>query len=107
MTFDARDHLVDLPNYEFTGLDGVTYTLPNIAALTMRQLMAVAAGDMTVLREINEKAYEAILDMPVTVSEQLAADWVQAGEQAGKSPSPPPPPGPTRSRSTPSSPGSP
>lgn len=78
---------LDYSPFEFTGLDGELYELPNAKSLTAKQLQSVQTGDDTVLAELAPEAYEAMMQMPVGVTEQLGAAWFAQIEEVGKSPS--------------------
>lgn len=86
--FDARDHLVDLPPFEFIDLDGEQRSLPNIGTLTGNQIMRIDANDLTVIRDLDADAYEALMRMPVQVAEVLARAWLEHGSEAGKAVTP-------------------
>lgn len=82
MTFDARKLAAELPDepFEFIGMDGETYQLPNAARLTGAQAQRFKAGDDSVLQEVaDEDAYEAIMALPVRLSEPLAQAWIEHG----------------------------
>lgn len=83
---DARDLVAELDDtpFEFVGLDGKTYTLPNVQTLPSNLGKRFAAGDETVLEELAPKAYKAIMEMPNGVAGKLLLLWVEAGGVAGK-----------------------
>lgn len=90
MAFDARkaaDLVNQLPDFEFTGLDGKAYTLPSIKRISTDVAERMNAGDGEALREIAApEAYAAIMAMPVGVGEALALAWMAEGGELGKEP---------------------
>jgi hypothetical protein len=91
MVFDARKLAAELSlqPFEFIGMDGRTYQMPNINSLTGEQARRFKAGDEAVLEEIaSPQAYEAIEQMPIGVQRRMAQDWVRHGGQPGKAASP-------------------
>lgn len=95
MTFDARAATEKLrstlDDFEFTGLDGETYTLPNLKGVEAGALERFREGSLQVLGEIaDEDTYQAFLAMPNGVAEQLVTAWTEHSGMAGKAPSPPP-----------------
>lgn len=91
MVFDARQLAADLPDepFEFIGMDGETYHLPNAATLTGAQAQRFKAGDDAVLEEVADPdAYAAIMAMPVQLSGDLAQAWIEHAGRAGKADGP-------------------
>jgi hypothetical protein len=91
MAFDARKVAGELARepFEFTGMDGRTYTLPNINTLTGAQARRFMAGDESVIEEVANPAAVAALDaMPLNVQEQLARAWISYSGESGKGASP-------------------
>lgn len=90
MAFDARKaaELVNqLPDFEFIGLDGETYTLPSVKTISTEQADRMNSGDTEALREIaSPEAYAAIMAMPVGVGEALALAWMAEAGELGKEP---------------------
>lgn len=89
--FDARAAAEatadDYPPFEFVGLDGETYQLPNLLTLTERQIARINRGEQAqLIAEIAPEAWSAIEEMPVHVSRQLGEAWAAEGGEAGKSP---------------------
>src|SRR5690554_1531531 len=92
MGFDAREaakrqgHLDD---YDFVGMDGEGYTLPNLKGVQTALVERFQSGDMEALREIaGDDAYEAIAEMPNGVSAELVEDWARHSGMGGKAASP-------------------
>ncbi|MEU3318848.1 hypothetical protein [Streptomyces sp. NPDC006785] len=105
MTFDARKIAAaqSATPFEFIGMDGQRYELPNINTLTGAQGRRLKAGDDSVLEEIATEETQAAMDaLPLGVQEELSRAWVQAGGESGKgaSPSSRRPKRPKASRST-------
>jgi hypothetical protein len=105
MAFDARKIAGQLSSepFEFTGMDGEPYELPNINTLTGAQGKRLKAGDETVIAELVEQdVIDAMDEMPVGVQAELSKAWVEHGGRSGKaaSPSSAPRTRPRRSRST-------
>ncbi|MGW0933662.1 hypothetical protein [Streptomyces sp. NPDC002666] len=105
MAFDARKIAAEQSTvpFQFIGMDGQTYELPNINTLTGTQGKRLKGGDESVMEEIADPdAYAALDEMPLGVQEQLSRAWVAAGGDSGKeaSPSSRRPKRPKASRST-------
>lgn len=91
MVFDARKLAADLSQepFEFIGMDGRTYRLPNINSLTGAQARRFKAGDESVLEDVAAKESVAAMDdLPLSVQRELAQAWVKHGGQSGKAASP-------------------
>jgi hypothetical protein len=93
MAFDARAAAAesadeDYPPFEFIGLDGNTYELPNPLTLTEREVARIREGDNGPLEERSPEGFEAMQDLPLHISLQLGQAWFDSAEEAGKSPSP-------------------
>jgi len=93
VTFDAlaaaEAGVGDYPAFDFIGLDGKTYSLPHPLTLTERQVSRIREGQFdVVLGEVSAEAADAIQNMPVFVSSQLAEEWMGSAGEAGKSPAP-------------------
>lgn len=92
MAFDARKVVAekgdDYQPYEFTGLDGKQYQLPNVKTLTFRQVEHLDDDPKAVIQEIAPDAYDALADLPLYAWEALGVEYQEHGEEAGKSPSP-------------------
>lgn len=91
MAFDARKLAAELARepFQFIGVDGRTYSLPNINSLTGVQGKRFMAGDESVIAEVaSAAAVEAIDALPLAVQEQLARAWVEHSGQSGKGASP-------------------
>ncbi|MFH0243590.1 hypothetical protein ACGRHY_14450 [Streptomyces sp. HK10] len=89
--FDARKAVEELSEepFEFIGLDGRTYRLPNAQTVSGHQANRIRTGDETVLKEIADPdAYHAIMEMPTTVGADLARAWIRHSGRVGKEPSP-------------------
>lgn len=92
--FDARAAVSasqdadEFPPYEFTGLDGNQYQLPNALTLTMRQVDQLEADPKGFIEEFAPDAAATLLDLPLHGWQQLGADWHEHAEEAGKSLSP-------------------
>jgi hypothetical protein len=101
MVFDARQ-LADeasWSDFEFIGLDGETYRLPNVASMTGEQTKRFNEGDATVMEEIADPdSYAALMELPNGIAEELAATWLRHG-RAGKERSPSSPTRPRKKRS--------
>jgi hypothetical protein len=90
MVFDAREaaEKASWESFEFIGLDGETYQLPNVASMTGAQTTRFNEGDPTVLEEITDPdTYAALMALPNGVAEDLVRLWQRHGS-AGKGPSP-------------------
>lgn len=102
MVFDARKLAADLPDdpFQFVGMDGETYELPNSSRLTGAQAQRFKDGDDSVLQDVADPdTYQAIMAMPVTLTENLAAAWIRHGRRGKEAgPSSPRPPRGKRSR---------
>lgn len=89
MVFDAREvaerQADNSPPFHFIGLDGETYELPHPRRVSTRQAQRFAAGDLEVVQEVAPDAYEAWIDLPVGVAEQLTGAWMRHGGESGKS----------------------
>lgn len=93
MTFDAQAKAAEAqasgkyPPFPFRGLDGADYSLPHPQTLTERQGAMLVSGEvLAVIKEIDEAAHDAIVDMPMFITSDLAESWLaQAGEE-GKEP---------------------
>lgn len=91
MVFDARKLAADLAQepFEFIGMDGRTYRLPNINSLTGAQARRFKSGDESVLVDVAAKeSVDAMEDLPIGVQRELAQAWVKHGGQSGKAASP-------------------
>lgn len=91
--FDAREHVHELPDFEFTGIDGETYRLPNIGTLIGEQLMELDADNVSLIKDLDADAYQAIMQMPRATMQRLFVAWMAHGDEAGKE-------APKRSKST-------
>lgn len=65
--------------YYFIGMDGTQYALPNAQLLTGAQIARLMSGDESVIKELNDAAFEAIQAMAMGVGELLAEDWLKHG----------------------------
>lgn len=75
--------------FTFRGLDGTEYSLPHPVTLTERQGGLIAAGEVkAVIREIDEKAFDAVEAMPIHISGKFATAWLELLEEQGKADSP-------------------
>ncbi|WP_199553197.1 hypothetical protein [Streptomyces sp. N35] len=87
MTFDARRVAGEQASkpFEFTGMDGATYELPNINTVTGAQAKRMKAGDDSVFEEIaSPRVVRAMDEMPVGVQESLVRAWIAHGGASGK-----------------------
>ena len=76
--------------FTFRGLDGAEYTLPHPQTLTERHGGMIGAGGVKdVIRELDEKAFDAVEAMPMFVASELATAWLEALGDEGKADSPP------------------
>lgn len=75
----------DYPGFEFIGLDGKQYTLPNPLLFTEREVARIRAGDQTPIEERAPEAFEALQDLPMHVTVKLGEAWWGSAEEAGKS----------------------
>lgn len=86
--FDARveseQQQKDFIPFEFTDMDGAVHTLMNSSLLTGEQITRLLNGDDSILRNLNEGAYEAIQKMGIGVGEKLAEAWIEHGGTTGK-----------------------
>lgn len=101
MVFDARQlaDKADWDPFDFIGLDGETYQLPNVASMTGAQTERFNRGDATVMEEIADPdSYAALMKLPNGIAEELAAAWLRHGS-AGKGRPPSSPTRPRRKRS--------
>ena len=109
MVFDARaaaaevDEAEEYPPFEFIGLDGETYQLPNILTFTEREALRISKGDYGPLEERSPEAFEAMQDLPLHVSTQLGEAWWAEVDDSGKLPSTPSAPNRAARRSRPTS----
>jgi hypothetical protein len=90
MTFKARDVADGYAGEEFEweDLGGATHRVPSAKVLTTEQVQQFAQGRFDVLSEVwPQAAYEALLRLPIHVTEQLTMAWVEAS-RPGKSGSP-------------------
>lgn len=77
------------PPFQFRGLDGAEYQLPHPDTLTERQGALLAEGKvLDVIREIDEATHDAIVDMPVFITSELAEVWLSGAGEEGKEPAP-------------------
>ncbi|MFE6379232.1 hypothetical protein [Streptomyces roseolus] len=89
MTFDARKISVPNSPFEFIGLDGQTYAIPNINTLSGAQAKRLRENDESVLAEIcDADTFDAIDAMTVGVQAELSKAWVAHGQGTGKAGSP-------------------
>jgi len=108
--FDVRAFIEerdgDFPPFEFVGLDGETYELPNVETLTERQVERISVnGELKeVLGELAPDALDEIAGMPVYASQKLAELWLSGAGESGKSPAPSRRTGGSGKRSKPTSP---
>jgi len=91
MVFDARELAAGLPSapFEWIGMDGETYQLPNAAVVTGAQADRLMAGDLTIIKDLaSGDVYEAVMDLPVRLQVQFADAWVKHSRSPGKGASP-------------------
>lgn len=87
MAFDARQIHADaasLPRFEFVGLDGNTYSLPNIKTLSAEDGERFQRGDTAVIEESNPEAFAQINKFSMSAAEAIAQAWIEHGGQLGK-----------------------
>lgn len=77
------------PPFQFRGMDGAEYQLPHPDTLTERQGGLLAEGKvLDVIKEIDEATHDAIVDMPVFITSELAQVWLSGAGEEGKELSP-------------------
>lgn len=92
-TFDAQAKAAaaegKYPPFTFRGLDGVEYSLPHPMTLTEHQGGMIASGAVNeLIRQLDEKAFDAIQAMPMFISSELATAWLDEVGDEGKADSP-------------------
>lgn len=85
--FDARTEAAKLPTepFQFIGMDGETYQLPNVSGITGHQAERLFGGDLTVIRELaSEREFEAVMAFPVRLQLGFADAWTAHARESGK-----------------------
>ncbi|WP_049566887.1 hypothetical protein [Streptomyces sp. SBT349] len=89
--FDARERSAALPSdpFQWIGMDGETYTLPNASTLTGADADRLFGGDLAVIREVGgQAAYDALMAMPARLQLDFATAWTKHSRESGKEASP-------------------